>query len=82
MWNVLTGECQVSFRFPGAILAVQFNPRDENKILVCPLKAPPLVVGIVLQNTNSHNPVHKGHVCSDFLTRLFQRIIFTLGFDN
>jgi len=27
-------------------LAVQFNPRDENKILVCPLKAPPLVVGL------------------------------------
>ena len=41
---MLTGECEISFRFPGAIIGVQFNPRDEKNILVCPLKAAPLVV--------------------------------------
>jgi len=46
VWNVLNGECEISFRFPGAIIQVQFNPRNEQNILVCPLKAAPLVVGL------------------------------------
>ena len=34
------------FRFPGPIQAAHFNPRDETKIIVCPLKAAPLILGI------------------------------------
>ncbi|XP_013398512.1 retinoblastoma-binding protein 5 homolog [Lingula anatina] len=38
IWDVTTGECEKSYRFPSPILKVQFHPRDCNRFLVCPLK--------------------------------------------
>ena len=29
VWDVLTGECDKSFRFPSPVLKVQFHPRDR-----------------------------------------------------
>lgn len=38
VWDVLTGECDYTFRFPSPVLKVQFHPRDSNQFLVCPMK--------------------------------------------
>lgn len=46
IWDVLNGTCEKSFRFPGPIQSAQFNPRDDSKMLVCPLKAAPFVVDV------------------------------------
>lgn len=46
VWDVLQGELVRSFRFPGPIQAAHFNPRDETKIIVCPLKAAPLILDV------------------------------------
>lgn len=46
VWNVLSGECDHKFRFPSPVLKVQFHPRRENHVLVCPMKHPPVVVDL------------------------------------
>lgn len=44
VWQVLTGECLMRWRFPSPILKSQFNPRDDKLILVCPNKHPPILI--------------------------------------
>ncbi|XP_041084728.1 retinoblastoma-binding protein 5 isoform X1 [Polyodon spathula] len=44
LWDVLTGDCDQRFRFPSPILKVQFHPRDQNKVLVCPMKSAPVLL--------------------------------------
>ncbi|KAG8132081.1 hypothetical protein E2320_009968 [Naja naja] len=43
-WDVLTGDCDQRFRFPSPILKVQYHPRDQNKVLVCPMKSAPVML--------------------------------------
>ncbi|ESO03604.1 hypothetical protein HELRODRAFT_185612 [Helobdella robusta] len=38
IWDVLSGECDQSYRFPSPVLKVQFHPRDSNQFLVVPMK--------------------------------------------
>lgn len=38
VWDVLSGECDRTFRFPSPVLKVQFHPRDSTQFLVCPMK--------------------------------------------
>ena len=42
----MTGECDQRFRFPSPVLKVQFHPRREHQVLVCPMKHVPVVVNI------------------------------------
>ncbi|XP_028652900.1 retinoblastoma-binding protein 5 isoform X2 [Erpetoichthys calabaricus] len=44
LWDVLTGDCDQRFRFPSPILKVQFHPRDQNRVLVCPMKSAPVLL--------------------------------------
>ncbi|XP_039249686.1 retinoblastoma-binding protein 5 homolog [Styela clava] len=44
VWDVLSGECLHMYRFPSPIMRVQFDPRDESLILVCPLKHSPVLL--------------------------------------
>lgn len=46
IWQVLTGECKLRWTFKAPILKVQFNPRNENIVLVGSVKHPPLLLGI------------------------------------
>ncbi|KAK2167380.1 hypothetical protein NP493_1276g00021 [Ridgeia piscesae] len=38
VWDVETGECDKTFRFPSPVIKAQFHPRDSTKFLVCPMK--------------------------------------------
>lgn len=38
IWDVLSGECEHKFRFPCPVLKVQFQPRNDNVVLVCPMR--------------------------------------------
>ena len=51
VWDVLSGECEQRFRFPSPVLRVQFHPRREKEVLVCPMKHAPVVVDL---NDGSH----------------------------
>lgn len=44
IWDVLSGECLHMYRFPAPILNVQFGPRDDGNVLVCPLKHSPVLL--------------------------------------
>ncbi|MEE6508033.1 hypothetical protein FKM82_018525 [Ascaphus truei] len=44
LWDILSGDCDQRFRFPSPILKVQFHPRDQNKVLVCPMKSAPVML--------------------------------------
>ncbi|XP_066148486.1 retinoblastoma-binding protein 5 homolog [Euwallacea fornicatus] len=44
IWNVLTGECEQKYRFPCPVLKVQFEPRNLERLLVCPMKHAPVMV--------------------------------------
>jgi COMPASS component SWD1 len=38
VWEVLTSECIQRWRFPSPILKVQFSPRNDKLVLICPMK--------------------------------------------
>ena len=46
LWDLLTGDCDQRFRFPSPVLKVQFHPRNENILLVVPMKHAPVVVNV------------------------------------
>ncbi len=46
IWDVVSGECHKTFRFPSPVLKVQFNSRDSNEFLVCPMKHPAIIMEV------------------------------------
>ncbi|XP_018568510.1 retinoblastoma-binding protein 5 homolog [Anoplophora glabripennis] len=44
IWNILSGECEQKYRFPCAVLKVQFEPRSLERLLVCPMKHAAILV--------------------------------------
>ncbi|GLV45932.1 Retinoblastoma binding protein 5 [Carabus blaptoides fortunei] len=44
IWDVLTGECDQKYRFPCPVLKVQFQPRSQERILVCPMRHAAVIV--------------------------------------
>ncbi|XP_072390892.1 retinoblastoma-binding protein 5 homolog isoform X2 [Diabrotica undecimpunctata] len=52
IWNILSGECEQKYRFPCPVLKVQFQPRNVERLLICPMKHPAVIVDI--------NGGHKG----------------------
>lgn len=38
VWDVLSGDCVQRWRFPSPILKVQFHPRMDKIVLICPMK--------------------------------------------
>lgn len=38
IYSVLSGDCIIKLRFPSPIIKVQFNPRNDKIILICPMK--------------------------------------------
>lgn len=52
IWNILSGECEQKYRFPGPVLKVQFEPRSLERLLVCPMKH-----AAILVDTNGHHQV-------------------------
>lgn len=46
VWQVLTAECLMRWRFPSPILKAQFNPRNDQLVLVLPMKHAPILVDI------------------------------------
>ncbi|XP_022186648.1 retinoblastoma-binding protein 5 homolog [Nilaparvata lugens] len=37
IWDVLTSDCDLKYRFPSPVLKVQFQPRNDKVFLVCPM---------------------------------------------
>lgn len=52
IWDVLSGECEQKFRFPCPVLKVQFQPRNIERLLVCPMRH-----AAVLVDTNGQHRV-------------------------
>jgi COMPASS component SWD1 len=46
IWHVLSAQCLMKWRFPSPVLKAQFNPRNDNFVLVCLVKHAPLLVEI------------------------------------
>lgn len=46
VFNVVSGDCLMKYRFPSPFIKVQFNPRDSSYFLVTLLKYPSLLVKI------------------------------------
>ncbi|XP_044752754.1 retinoblastoma-binding protein 5 homolog [Coccinella septempunctata] len=46
IWDVLTGECEQKYRFPCPVLKVQFEPRNMERLLVCPMRHAAVLVDI------------------------------------
>ncbi|KAF8561425.1 hypothetical protein P879_08572 [Paragonimus westermani] len=46
IWNVVTSDCERTFRFPCPVLKAQFNPRKADQFLVCPMRHPPVVINV------------------------------------
>ncbi|XP_025836527.1 retinoblastoma-binding protein 5 homolog [Agrilus planipennis] len=46
IWDVLSSECEQKFRFPCPVLKVQFQPRNLEKLLVCPMRHAAVLVDI------------------------------------
>ncbi|KAM7450910.1 Retinoblastoma-binding protein 5 [Porites harrisoni] len=44
VWDVLSGECDQKYRFQSHVTKVQFHPRNNKVILVCPGKHAPVLV--------------------------------------
>ncbi|KAF2349110.1 WD40 repeat [Trinorchestia longiramus] len=38
IWDVLSGDCDVKYRFPSPIMKVQFHPRNDKLFIVCPMR--------------------------------------------
>ncbi|XP_018022024.1 retinoblastoma-binding protein 5 homolog, partial [Hyalella azteca] len=47
IWDVLSGDCDVKYRFPSPIMKVQFHPRNDKLFIVCPMRHP-----VVLLNSD------------------------------
>ncbi|KAH8256168.1 hypothetical protein KR026_009620, partial [Drosophila bipectinata] len=46
IWDVLSGELEHKYRFPSPVLKVQFDPRNDNRLLVCPMRYAAVLVEI------------------------------------
>lgn len=46
IWDVLTGDCENKYRFPSPILKVQFDPRNDSRFIVCPMRYASVLVEI------------------------------------
>lgn len=46
IWDILTGDCEQKFRFPSPVLKVQFDPRNDQRCLVCPMRYAAVLVDI------------------------------------
>ncbi|XP_077299297.1 retinoblastoma binding protein 5 [Arctopsyche grandis] len=46
IWDVLSGDCEQQYRFPTPILRVQFDPRNDKRFLVCPMKHAALLLDL------------------------------------
>nr|XP_002129816.1 retinoblastoma-binding protein 5-like [Ciona intestinalis] len=46
IWDVLSGECLHTYRFPTPIMKVQFAPRGGTVALVCPLRPAPVLLRV------------------------------------
>lgn len=46
IWDLLTGDCENKYRFPSPILKVQFDPRNDLRFLVCPMRYAAVVVEV------------------------------------
>lgn len=46
IWHVLSGECKIKWIFKAPLMKVQFNPRNENQVLVCPYRHAPILLQV------------------------------------
>lgn len=46
VWDVLTSDAVAKWRFATPIMKVQFNPRNDDMLLICPMKHAALTVMI------------------------------------
>lgn len=46
IWHVLSGERKIKWFFKSPLMKIQFNPRNENQVMVCPYKHAPILLDI------------------------------------
>lgn len=44
---MVTSACIKTFSFPCPVVKVQFNPRNQNQIFVCPMRHPAVIIDVV-----------------------------------
>lgn len=57
IWQVLTGQQLMRWRFPSPILKSQFNPRNDKLVLVCPLKHPSILIEVDYETDSINNKI-------------------------
>ena len=55
VWDVLTSDCIIQWHFTTTVFSVQFNPRDDNILLIRRMKEPSMLVQYTLSNDCSGN---------------------------
>ncbi|RWS23091.1 retinoblastoma-binding protein 5-like protein [Leptotrombidium deliense] len=56
VWQVLTSDCVGRWRLPSPIMKVQFHPRNDNYLLICPMKHPAIILH--LPNSEESTKTH------------------------
>ncbi|RWS11575.1 retinoblastoma-binding protein 5-like protein [Dinothrombium tinctorium] len=56
VWEVITSDCIGRWRLPSPILKVQFHPRNDKLILICPMKHPAII--LYLSPSEEHTKTH------------------------
>jgi len=69
LWDVLSGDCEVRYRFPSAVHKVQFHPLNNKKFLVCPVKHPPVLVEV----DGKHHILAVGAECEQNIVASFDK---------
>lgn len=57
VWDVMSSNCSMRWKFPSPILKVQFNPRNDDLLLVCPLKHAAILLQVIYDKETSKHIV-------------------------
>ncbi|KAG9509291.1 Retinoblastoma-binding protein 5-like protein, partial [Fragariocoptes setiger] len=55
VWDVMSAKCLLKWQFPSPLIKVQFNPRNDQVILVCPYKHPTVLLHVKSYEKNKSN---------------------------
>ncbi|KAG9510143.1 Retinoblastoma-binding protein 5-like protein, partial [Fragariocoptes setiger] len=58
VWDVTSSKCLLRWEFPSPLVKVQFNPRNDKVILICPYKHPPIILHT---STYEDTPTQRNH---------------------
>jgi len=52
LWDVLSGECKIKWIFKAPLMKVQFNPRNDKQVMVCPYRHAPILLEVDYESSS------------------------------